>query len=355
MSSQSLRNPKDLRNMVSESSSDMDDMQRNLNKLKLLTEDDKTENAKLRSRIDEQCQLIMILKQRADEGTIRCQTLEKINKELLDFRDQADAMLKSEIKKYDILDVRFNQLASNHEEMIRIKDEYKRVNQELREENARLKDENGRLFSKTIVEKDSKIHDLEKKCSTIYEQTITLEQKLRENQIEWRGKEESLRQEMLEHQTISAQQVKNLQSLLKTTEDKLKDTEYRLHSLMNLKRNMQEETSDKLLKANKEKEELLNLVMQRGKLIQKEQEENKELKNKIEEMQKALTKMEDKFHQEADAVNANVKVKKLADELEGAGSKYTQMLKEFEAFKKHSSELLLREKELNDRLRILYS
>lgn len=63
-------------------------MQTNLVKLKALTEDDKAENAKLRSRIDEQCQLIMILKQRADEGTIRTQTLEKINKELMDFRDK---------------------------------------------------------------------------------------------------------------------------------------------------------------------------------------------------------------------------------------------------------------------------
>ncbi|KAI8793179.1 coiled-coil domain-containing protein 89-like isoform X1 [Biomphalaria glabrata] len=355
MSSQSLRNPKDLRNMVSESSSDMEDMQKNLMKLKQLTEDDKMENTKLRSRIDEQCQLIMILKQRADEGTIRCQTLEKINKELLDFREQAEAMLKSEIKKYDVLDTRFNQLASNHEEMIQIKDEYKRANQELREDNTRLKDENGRLFSKTIAEKDNKIQELEKKCSTMSEQIVTLEQKLRQNQVEWRAKEEAMRQELSEHQTISSQQVKNLQSLLKTTEDKFKDTEQRLQSIMDKKRNMQDEVSDKLMKANKEKEELLALVMQRGKLIQKEQEENKDLKNKIEEMKKAVKKMEDRFNREAEAVNTNLKVKRLAEELEGADSKYTQMMKEYEAFKKHSSELLLREKELNDRLRHLYS
>lgn len=63
-------------------------MQHNLSKLKALSEDDKTENAKLRSRIDEQCELIMILKQRADDGTLKIQTLEKINRELSSFRDQ---------------------------------------------------------------------------------------------------------------------------------------------------------------------------------------------------------------------------------------------------------------------------
>ena len=41
----------------------MGDMQEKLKKLRGLAEDDKTENAMLRSRIDEQSQLIMILKQ----------------------------------------------------------------------------------------------------------------------------------------------------------------------------------------------------------------------------------------------------------------------------------------------------
>lgn len=90
-------------------------------------------------------------------------------------------MLKSEIKKFDILDGRFNSLASNHEEMIRIKDEYKRVNQELREENARLHDENSRLFSQALAEKDVMIQELEKKSESIQEQYSALEYKFRSN------------------------------------------------------------------------------------------------------------------------------------------------------------------------------
>ena len=42
---------------------DMGDIQENLRKLRALSEDDKSEAAMLRSRIDEQSQLIMILKQ----------------------------------------------------------------------------------------------------------------------------------------------------------------------------------------------------------------------------------------------------------------------------------------------------
>ncbi len=61
-------------------------MQSNLAKLRSLSEDDKTENAMLRSRIDQQSELIMILKQRTDEAVTKAHTLERINDELKAFR-----------------------------------------------------------------------------------------------------------------------------------------------------------------------------------------------------------------------------------------------------------------------------
>lgn len=150
-----------------------------LSKLRGLTKDDKTENAMLRSRIDEQSQLIMILKNRADEAVTRIQTLEKINKELTDFRENAKEDLNHEIRKFNLLDARFNDLASNHEEMIKFKDEYKRVNAELRRENDKLKEENTRLFSKALLEKEEMIQSLEGKLVTAKEQYSALETKYR--------------------------------------------------------------------------------------------------------------------------------------------------------------------------------
>lgn len=96
-----------------------------LSKLKGLNKDDKTQNAMLRSRIDEQSQLIMILKARADESLLKLQTVERMNKELEEFRGNAKEDIQHEIRKFNILDGRFNDLASNHEEMIKFKDEYK--------------------------------------------------------------------------------------------------------------------------------------------------------------------------------------------------------------------------------------
>ena len=154
-------------------------MQNSLEKLKNLAKDDKTENALLRSRIDEQSQLIMILKQRADEVTSKTSTIERINKELLEFRDNAKEMLDSEIRKNDMLSKRFDELAYNHEEIIKYKDEYKRCNQELRQENARLRDENSRLFSGALLEKDEQISELDRKLLAAKEQYHTLEMKNR--------------------------------------------------------------------------------------------------------------------------------------------------------------------------------
>lgn len=154
-------------------------MQRNLSKLKSLSEDDKSENGMLRSRIDEQSQLIMILKQRADDVSRKSQTLEKINKEMIEFRENAKVMLDGEIRKYNMLNSRFDDLASNHQELIKIKDEYKRSNQDLRLESSRLREENERLFSGAIIEKDRQIADLDRKLTNFKDQYNLMEQKHR--------------------------------------------------------------------------------------------------------------------------------------------------------------------------------
>ena len=146
---------------------DMSDMQNKLAKLKALSKDDKTENALLRSRIDEQSQLIMILKQRSDEHYHKAKTLERINDELELFRTRAQEQIDNEIKRFNILDGRFNDLASNHEELIKIKDEYKRNNEHLRRENLKLRDENAKLFSKAIEERDEKIKQLDDSIETL--------------------------------------------------------------------------------------------------------------------------------------------------------------------------------------------
>ncbi|XP_052811926.1 coiled-coil domain-containing protein 89-like [Mya arenaria] len=324
-----------------------------LSKLKGLSKDDKTENAMLRSRIDEQSQLIMILKNRSDETINKIQTLERINEELTSFRDSAKEQIEHERRKFNLLDGRFNDLASNHEEMIKFKDEYKRVNAELRKENDRLRDENAKLFSKALLEKDEMIHNLEGKLITAKEQCAAIDTKYRHAVQEGRAREDSLRRELQDLQEKMRTDVKALQHKLSETEERLKGANYKLQNQIDSRQNADTEMTRKIQQLTKEKDEMLDLAMQRGKIIQKEQSDNKMLKKRIEEMEKSVQEMHEKFEREAAAVNSNRAVRKLKDELDEAETKKTEVTKEFEAYKKHTTALLKKEKELNERLRHL--
>ncbi|XP_022080103.1 coiled-coil domain-containing protein 89-like [Acanthaster planci] len=344
MASSSGRTAKELKMMISASNQDVDEMQENLDKLKKLTRDDKTETAMLRARIDEQSQLICILKQRADEALTRTQTLERINRDLEMFRDNAQEIIEAEVKKSNQLEQRFHELAENHEEMIRIKDDYKQKNEELRQENLRLLDENSRLFSAALVEKDGKIDSLHKQVTSLKEQCKELNQFISRLQTEHHEKSQEM-------DGI----IKHLKSQLDDTNRKLKGTQSQLQQQSENLKNADANRALKLERLAKEKDEMLELAMHRGRLIQDKQREIKELQNKVAEAQREIQRMEDKFERDAALVSTNLQVIRLKDEKEQAELTLKQIHMEYEAYKKHSSSLLAKERSLNAQLRNLVS
>lgn len=153
----------------------MDDVYKALEKLRSLSQEERAETGMLRSRIDEQSNLICILKQRADEMLLRCQALEKINAELESLRGAVQAELDNEKKRSSQLEQRFMDLAANHQELIKFKDEYKRQNAVLTEENKRLREENETLFCKELQEKELIILSLTKELKDLAQQHTTLQ------------------------------------------------------------------------------------------------------------------------------------------------------------------------------------
>ncbi|XP_002741590.1 coiled-coil domain-containing protein 89-like [Saccoglossus kowalevskii] len=355
MASSGSRNPKELKNMVEASRKDVDEMVDSLEKLRNLSKDDKTENAMLRSRIDEQSQLICVLKQRADEYVQKAQTLERVNKELEDYRDNSQHIIDNEIKKFNLLDRRFHELADNHEEMIRFKDEYKRQNEQLRLENAQLKDENERLFSGAITERDEQIQSMSQHIISLKEQCTEYDSKLCQMKTEIDETRKSLEKELREKDTMYSNEISVLRSKIKQTEEHLRGaTAQLLYHKENIKTTdaSQQMAMEKL---NKERDELLDLAMQRGKLIQDKQKEIKAMHDKLFATERAVKHMEDKFEREAASVNANLQVQKLKREKDESEYRKKELTYEFEAYKKHSNSLLKKEKELNERLRHLVS
>ncbi|XP_038044637.1 coiled-coil domain-containing protein 89-like [Patiria miniata] len=343
-SSSGGRTSKELKMMISASNQDVDEMQGNLDKLKKLTKDDKTEAAMLRARIDEQSQLICILKQRADESLARSQTLERVNRDLEMFRDNAQEIIETEVKKSGLLERRFNELAENHEEMIRIKDDYKHKNEELRAENSRLRDENSRLFSAALVEKDGKIDSLQKQVTSLKEQCKELNQFVSRLQTEYHEKSQAMEG-----------RIKHLEKQLNDTHKKLKGAQSQLQQQSDNLKNSDANHSLKLEKLAKEKDEMLELAMHRGKLIQDKQREIKDLQSKVAEAEREVSRMEDKFEREAAMVSTNLQVIRLKGEKDEAQHTLKQINMEYEAYKKHSSSLLAKERSLNAQLRNLVS
>ena len=147
-----------------------EEMKENLQKLKALSRDDLTESAMLRSRIDQQAELICILKQRADESLRKTRTLETELVDLKTSRQDTVELLENEMRKYSVLEKRFTVLNSNHEEMIILKDEYKEQNKKLLKENNLLRKENREMFAKALQEQDEEIRKLREQVECLKEQ-----------------------------------------------------------------------------------------------------------------------------------------------------------------------------------------
>jgi chromosome segregation ATPase len=125
-------------------------------------------------RIDEQSRLIMILKERGDEYIRKSMALDEFNQHLLDEKEKYLQDIEDLNKKIKQLNRRFDDLAENHQEMIKIKDEYKTKNTTLVNENKRLNMKMGSFYEDQTV-RESNLHEniesLTSKCKQ-YEETI---------------------------------------------------------------------------------------------------------------------------------------------------------------------------------------
>ncbi|XP_067936564.1 coiled-coil domain-containing protein 89-like [Watersipora subatra] len=351
------RCPKDIKNMISSTKLPANDAGdtpiEELAKLRGLAADDKTQNAMLRSRIDEQSELIMILKTQSDETATKLKTSERIRESLEDFRKNAQGAIAVETAKCEMLDRRFNELAENHQELIKFKDQYKIENESLKRENAKLKADNEKLFSAAIQERDESIEDLEKqlkvlkdKCNNLEENSLESHKSMIENR--------NVLQERLEKTENNLNSIiSKLEQQLLQTELQLKETTKKYQESHKNSANQDLEQRGMISDLSKEKEELLALVMQRGKIIEDKVTEMKKLEGKAEEAKKRQREAEDRFEKEAAAVDSNIQVIKLRKELLQSQNHMSDIDKKFEAYKAHTNKLLMQERELNAKLRHL--
>ncbi|XP_068428847.1 coiled-coil domain-containing protein 89 [Clinocottus analis] len=336
---------------VEGSMTEHDSIQKSLEIFQSLSTEDATKTGMLRSRIDEQSSLICMLKQRADEVLLRCQALQMLNADLEGRETDCKKELDVERKKSELLERRFMDLAGNNQGIIAFMDDYKQQNAQLKLANKQLRKENETLFSQ-------KLHDKEMFVQKLKQDIKQLTEKNTNKENEYRAKLSECQSELLkqttQHQAKDAVLLDQLQDAQQQQRDavemyndlkmKLQKTEEE-HALKKMR------SRESITSLTKEKDTLLYLSMERGKVIQEKQEEIQQLEKKWKEEKKSRTKAEDRFEQEAEAVNADLKVKFIQSALDKSVSKYEKLKEDFKAFQDHSTNLLLRERELNKKLR----
>ncbi|KAK3749915.1 hypothetical protein QZH41_017366, partial [Actinostola sp. cb2023] len=301
-----------------------EDMKINLEKLRALSKDDLTENAMLRSRIDQQVELICILKRRADDSLKKSLKLDEDNEELRHMRNEALTTMQAESRKYYVLQKRFEILNTNHEEMITIKDDYKTKNGKLRRENEKLSHENKLLFAETVKKRDKEIKGLREEVDKLTSQCCS------SNEARRMAEE---RKAALSDQFLKDKKV--LEEKLATAEENfniylsgvfIMDSNKKKDEISSLKEALREE-GDKMLILQKDRDEFAQIAVERGKVLTGKQKENAQIMTRLDEAEKTIKEMEDKFSSELQSMSTSSQVRRLRKELEETEKKYQEQRK----------------------------
>nr|XP_009675057.1 PREDICTED: coiled-coil domain-containing protein 89 [Struthio camelus australis] len=330
---------------------DREDLNKGLWKFCGIPEEEKSEKALLRSRIEEQYHLICILKRRADDAHKRCKGLEQLNMKLEELRTEDAAKLKAQTQRIQCLEERFMDLADNHEKMIRFKDEHKKQNMQLWQENNRLRQENETLFSQTVREKEAEVLQLTSQARKLSQQLDSLQEKCAYESRRAQEREKEMLEAQSQQASAYAWEVDSLKKQLQCLQEKHQQIVAQVEQEESQQRAQGSELQKKLERAYQEKEELLNLAVERGKALQEKQQEIQQLGKKLETVQKARQLTEEHFVKEAAAVSGDLRVQELQRQLESSKQAYSELSLQFDAYKKHSQDLLTKEKELNVKLR----
>ncbi|XP_008276901.1 coiled-coil domain-containing protein 89 [Stegastes partitus] len=329
----------------------MDSIQKLPEKFQCLSTEDVTERKALRSRIDEQSSLICILKQRADETLLRCQALQKINTELEEQVTHCQKELDGARKETEKIEKSFRILAANNQGIIEFMEEHKKENAQLKLENEQLQKENQSLFSQKLHDKEVLVQKLMREIQLLTEKYTKTEKEYREKLA---GCESKLLEQETQHKAKERSLLDQLHDAHQQNRDGVeicRDLKRKQHEAEEQLALMETNMRESVTNLTEEKDKLLCLSMERGKVIQEKQGEIQQLETRWKEEKTARLKAQKRFELEAEAVNADVRVTSLQSALDESTTKFEKLNRDFDAFKEHSTNLLTQERELNKKLR----
>ncbi|XP_063250478.1 coiled-coil domain-containing protein 89 [Prinia subflava] len=329
---------------------DMEDLTEGLEQL-CESSKERSEEVLLLSHLEQHHHLVSVLKKKVDDTHERCRDLEQLNMELERLRAEDAVKIKTQAQHIQYLEGRFMDLVKNHEKMIQFKNEHKKQHMQLWEENKRLRQDREALFSQAVREKEAEVLRLVAQARKLSQQLCSLQEKYAYESHRAQEREKELLEAQSQQADAYTLEVDSLKKQLQLLQERHQEAAARAEQVESQQRAQGSELQAKLEKAHEEKEQLLSLATERSKALQDKEREIQELEEKLETMEEAVQRAGRCLKKEAAAVNKDLKVQELQGQLEHSKQAYNELLLRFDAYRKHSMDLLTKERALNVKLR----
>ncbi|NXB66587.1 CCD89 protein, partial [Struthidea cinerea] len=312
---------------------------------------ERSEEALLLSHLEQHHHLTSMLKKKEEDTHERCRDLEQLNMELEKLRAEDAVKIKTQTQRIQYLEERFMDLAKNHEKMIQFKNEHKKQHMQLWEENKRLRQDREALFSQAVREKEAEVLQLAAQAKKLSQQLCSLQEKYAYESHRAQEREKELLEAQSQQAGAYTREVDSLKKQLQLLQERHQQAAARAEQAESQQRAQGSELQAKLERAHEEKEQLLNLVMERGKALQDKEQVIQKLEEKLETVEEAMKRAGRCLKKEAAAVDKDLKVQELQRQLERSKQAYNELSLRFDAYRKHSMDLLTKERALNVKLR----
>ncbi|NWW28020.1 CCD89 protein, partial [Falcunculus frontatus] len=311
----------------------------------------RSEEALLLSHLEQHHHLISMLKKKEDDTHECCRQLEQLNMELEKLRAEDAVKIETQTQRIQYLEERFMDLAKNHEKMIQFKNEHKKRHMQLWEENKRLRQDREALFSQAVREKEAEVLRLAAQARKLSQQLCSLQEKYTYESHRAQEREKELLEAQSQQAGAHTQEVDSLKKQLQLLQERHQQAAARAEQAESQQRAQGSELQAKLERVHEEKEQLLNLAMERGKALQDKEQVIQKLEEKLETVEEAMQRAGRCLKKEAAAADKDLKVQELQRQLECSKQAYNELLLRFDAYRKHTMDLLTKERALNVKLR----
>ncbi|XP_027575637.2 coiled-coil domain-containing protein 89 isoform X2 [Pipra filicauda] len=332
-----------------ETGKDMDDLTKGLEELCDISKE-RREKALLLLHLEQQHHLMSMLTKKADDTQKLCRALEQLNMELEKLRTEAALKIKTQTLQIQHLEGRFMDPANNHEKMIQFKNEHRKQHMQLWEENKHLRQEKEVLFSQAVREKEAEVLRLAAQARKLSQQLYSLQEKHTYESCRAQEREKELLEAQSHQAGAYTREMDSLKKQLQLLQERHQQAVARAEQAESQQRAQSTELWAELERAHKEKEQLLNLARERGKALQDKEREIQQLGEKLEVAEEAMLRAGRCYEKEAAAVDKDLKVQQLQGQLESSKQAYNELSLRIDAYRKHSMDLLTKERTLNVKL-----